>query len=265
LAIANFSVDNIKTSQPYSVLEDVFVPLYFFHRYQTEAVSKLIGGLEYNYAVKGGVQKVVKNVNGNIERKALQILLKTIDVNEIAIPKRLLNLFPPRAIGFNRTRESFKSKNGVAFDSYGAVATASEMTLELLFHKERVSRMLQHKSLDNDQLGLDEMIDVVVQNSFKKAYDDSYYQELQNVVNSEVLRQLFNLSSEKTTYSQINAIVNSKLNAIESYMKVKKSKGLQKIYEDELIKTIENFKKHPSNYKNIEALSIPDGSPIGME
>jgi hypothetical protein len=265
LAIDNFSVDNIKTSQPYSVLEDVFVPLYFFHRYQTEAVSKLIGGLEYNYAVKGGVQKVVKNVNGNIERKALQILLKTIDVNEIAIPKRLLNLFPPRAIGFNRTRESFKSKNGVAFDPYGAVATASEMTLELLFHKERVSRMLQHKSLDNDQLGLDEMIDVVVQNSFKKAYDDSYYQELQNVVNSEVLRQLFNLSSEKTTYSQINAIVNSKLNAIESYMKVKKSKGLQKIYEDELIKTIENFKKHPSNYKNIEALSIPDGSPIGME
>jgi len=52
-AIEKFSADNIKSSEPYSVLEDVFVPLYFFHRFQTEAVSKLIGGLDYNYATKG--------------------------------------------------------------------------------------------------------------------------------------------------------------------------------------------------------------------
>ncbi len=41
---------------PYSHLEDVFVPLYFLHRYQTEAVAKIIGGSEYNYAVRGPVQ-----------------------------------------------------------------------------------------------------------------------------------------------------------------------------------------------------------------
>ena len=28
-AISNFSKDNIRTNEPYSVLEDVFVPLYF--------------------------------------------------------------------------------------------------------------------------------------------------------------------------------------------------------------------------------------------
>src|SRR5690606_40417889 len=33
-AIANFSVDNIRSGEAYSTLEDVFVPLYFFHRYQ---------------------------------------------------------------------------------------------------------------------------------------------------------------------------------------------------------------------------------------
>ena len=36
-AIDNFSIDNIRTNEPYSVLEDVFVPLYFFHRYQADA------------------------------------------------------------------------------------------------------------------------------------------------------------------------------------------------------------------------------------
>jgi len=56
-AIDNFSIDNIRTGEPNSVLEDVFVPLYFFHRYQTEGVAKVVGGLEYNYAVKGDGQQ----------------------------------------------------------------------------------------------------------------------------------------------------------------------------------------------------------------
>ncbi|HER40294.1 MAG TPA: DUF5117 domain-containing protein, partial [Salinimicrobium catena] len=56
VAIGNFSEENIRENEPYSVLEDVFVPLYFLHRYQTEAAVKLIGGLDYNYAVKGGAE-----------------------------------------------------------------------------------------------------------------------------------------------------------------------------------------------------------------
>jgi hypothetical protein len=32
--------------------EDVLVPIYLFHRYQIEAVSKVVGGLYYSYAVK---------------------------------------------------------------------------------------------------------------------------------------------------------------------------------------------------------------------
>jgi PAS domain-containing protein len=51
-AMDRFSLDNIKKDDAYTSLEDVFVPLYFYHRYQTEAVSKMIGGLDYAYAVK---------------------------------------------------------------------------------------------------------------------------------------------------------------------------------------------------------------------
>jgi hypothetical protein len=35
-----------------AMLEDVLVPIYLFHRYQIEAVSKVVGGLYYSYAVK---------------------------------------------------------------------------------------------------------------------------------------------------------------------------------------------------------------------
>ncbi|WP_298781542.1 zinc-dependent metalloprotease [uncultured Polaribacter sp.] len=263
LAIKNFSTDNIKTNEPYSVLEDVFVPLYFFHRFQTEAAVKLIGGLDYSYAVKGDNQTIVKRVSGVTERIALQAVLKTISVNEIAIPKEKLYLFPPRAIGFGRTRESFKSKLGVAFDAFSAVETASEMTLELLLNPQRLSRLIAYKSLDNTQLGLEELLDELIIKSIKKTHKDFYYQELQNVINMKVLEQLFFASTLKNQYKQVNAIVDFKLSEIASFLKEKNSNGVQKIYDKSMIEMIEDFQKNPISFKKNSAPKIPDGSPIG--
>ena len=259
-SIKNFSIDNIKSNQPYSVLEDVFVPLYFLHRYQTDAASKLIGGLDYTYAVKGQKDIVVKRIKGNVEREALQQLLRTIDVNEIAVPKRLLALFPPRAYGYNRTRESFKSKSGVAFDPYGAVQTNVAFTLDYLFHPERVNRLLQHYNIDNSQLGLDEMLTTVIKNSFKKEYNDSYYNGLHNVVKKEILSNLFYLYNS-TIYFEGKAIVNEKINSIAMDLK-----NSDKVIDKEFLLLINDFKSNPSKYnKKPKALKIPDGSPIGMK
>ena len=262
-AIENFSIDNIKTNQPYSVLEDVFVPLYFFHRFQTEATVKIIGGLDYSYAVKGGKETVVKRVSGASERIALQAVLKTIAVDEIAIPKEKLALFPPRAIGFGRSRESFKSDLGVEFDAFGAVETASEMTLNLLLNSQRASRLIAHKSLNKNQLGLDELIDELITKTFKKMHKDSYYKELQNVINTKVLEQLFYLASNKNQYKQVNAIVDFKLNEIKSILESKNSNGVQKFYDIAMIKMIDDYKKNPTTFKKSKAPQIPDGSPIG--
>jgi hypothetical protein len=262
-AIDHFSVDNIKKNEPYSVLEDVFVPLFFLHRFQTEAAVKIIGGLEYNYAVKDGNQTVVKRVPGEIERNALQAVLKTIAVDEIAIPSEKLLLFPPRALGYGRTRESFNSKLGVEFDAFSAVETATEMTLNLLLNPQRASRLILHKSLDKNQLGLDELIDELIAKTIKKNHKDSYYQELQNVINNQVLEQLFNLAATENQYKQVNAIVFFKLDEIKLILQNKRSEGLQKIYDAAMIKIIEDFEKNPTSFKKSGAPQIPDGSPIG--
>ena len=263
-AIEKFSPDNIKSGQPYSVLEDVFVPVYFLHRFQVEAVSKVIGGLDYNYAVKGGNQMIVKRVSGSEERNALKALLKTIAIKTLAIPVSKLNLFPPRAIGYGRTRESFKSKVGPEFDPYSAVETSSEMSLSFLFHPQRASRLVLHKSLDKSQLGLDEVIDEVFKNSFKKSHKNKYHQELQNVVNSQVLNQLFGLGANQSNYKQVNAIVNYKLDELSNWLGSRKTKGVQKMYDTESLKSIKDFKKAPLKYKKVRSPKIPDGSPIGM-
>lgn len=264
-AIANFSADNIKINEPYSVLEDVFVPLYFFHRYQTEAVTKVIGGLDYSYATKGNNQIIVKRIDGKTERQALDAVLKTLEVQEIAIPKRLLELFPPRAIGYGRTRESFNSKVGVAFDPYGAVETASQMTLSLLLHPQRVNRLIQHKSMDQNQLGLDELLDKLIEASIKKIHKDSYFQELQNVINVQVLQHIFYLITFENSYKQVHAVANSKVREIEEFLNKKKVKAPQTYFHAELLKMIQDFRQEPEDFIKVNSPKIPDGSPIGQK
>lgn len=263
-AISNFSINNIKVSEPYSVLEDVFVPLYFFHRYQTEAVVKLIGGVDYSYATRGTTPSLVKYVDGTTERKALKTLLKTIDISTLAIGKDKFNLFPPRAFGYRRGRESFKSRVGVSFDPYGAVETASQLTLELLLHRERAARLVQHKSIDSNQMGLQELLSELVDHTIKRSYKDPYSQDLQNIINAEFINQLCGLGAEQKTYTQVQALAINELKSVKNYLSAKKSNGKQKIYDAQLIHMIDQFLTDPSKFKKSVAPKIPDGSPIGM-
>lgn len=262
-AIGNFSAKNIKEGEPYTVLEDVFVPLYFFHRYQVEAASKMIGGLEYSYAVKGDGQLIVKLVNPKLEKEALNSVLKAISVKTLKIPLELTALFPPRAFGYERSRESFKSKNGVAFDALNATSTAAEMVMQLLFHPERASRIIQQKAFSKNQLGLDKLIDAVVNSTFKVKYADSYDNEIQQSINNVVLQELLKLASNKKASFQVKSIALFKINQLKNWLENNKSEKLNAMYRSGYIAIIDNYLKNPTQFVVDKSPKIPDGSPIG--
>ena len=260
-AMSNFSVDNIRTNEAYSTLEDVFVPLYFFHRYQTEAVSKIIGGLDYNYAVKGDGQFAVKSINEEVQEQALKSILKTLDAEVVAVPKDKLDLFPPRAIGFNRSRESFKGRTGVSFDALSVAETAADMTLGLLLHPERASRLIQQKSLDKGQMGLKEVLGETIKETFDLSHRDAYEEEVQNTINFRVLYHIMNLAAHDDVHPQVNAIANEALKDLKTQLLASGKNGISV----EMVQRIDNFMKDPSKFKLIPVPQIPDGSPIGMD
>ncbi len=258
-AISNFSKDNIRSNEPYSVLEDVFVPLYFYHRYQTEAAIKTIGGLEYNYAVKGGRNTIVKTVSKKEQQKALTSVLKTVSAQELAIPQDKLALFPPRAHGYNRSRESFKSNAGVAFDAFGAVSTASDMTLSLLLHPERANRLIQQKAVDQNQLGLSDVLSQLSKLTLFSKEKDSYYAQVQMSVNYNVLKHLMNLAVSKKAIPQTKAIVQMELKKIRLQL----LKNIEDPNASYMVTMIDQFSKNPEKYEALPSPKIPDGSPIG--
>ena len=258
-AIQNFSADNIRNGEPFSVLEDVFVPLYFFHRYQTEAAVKLVGGLEYEYAVKGADNLNVKILDGNIQKKAIKEILKTLKAEEIAIPKEKLELFPPRAFGFSRDRESFKSNTDVAFDLLGAPATAAGMTMQFLFHPARAERLIQQKAVDKNNPGLEVLLQETVRNTIKSAYKDEYLNKVQQTVNFVVFKHLLNLAANDKSTSLVKSVTNAEIDGLQQWIQ-KNDTSVNR----EMLRTIKEFREHPEQFQlKMNIPKIPDGSPIG--
>lgn len=259
-AIENFGIDNIRSGEPLSVLEDVFVPLYFFHRYQTEAAAKVIGGIDYSYQVKGSNQTPVIVASAAVQKEALYELMNTLDAAQIAIPANKLHLFPPRSPAYSSGRESFNGKTGVAFDPLSALETSAEVTLGFLLHPERVSRLIQQKSVDNDQLGLEAVLETLWKATIDRNHSDNYLQQAQLVINFRVLTHLMNLASQERVPPQVTAIA---YDFIENKIQ-RLAKSSLNAYSNEMIRRWLTFKKDPSTFKVIDSPQIPDGSPIGM-
>ncbi|NNK23815.1 MAG: zinc-dependent metalloprotease [Winogradskyella sp.] len=258
-AIANFSNDNIKSYEPYSVLEDVFVPLYFYHRYQTEAASKVIGGFDYNYAVKDGDEFTTKPVEAVMQKETLEVLLKTISAKALAIPKNKLELFPPRAFGYGRSRESFRGQTGVVFDPFSAANTASDASLNFILNPQRANRLVLQKSIDNKQLSLEDVLNKLIDSSFKVKHSDAYLNEIQQQINTNVLKYMMNLATSNQSYFNTKAIVNKAIRDLaEGYLN---SDAVSMQY----VLMIKEFYEHPEKFKLQAAPKIPDGSPIGSD
>jgi hypothetical protein len=223
---------------------------------------KLIGGLEYGYAVKGEPGTEYKILEKGEQMKALLAVLETLNSQNLAIPEHLLKLFPPRAYGYSRSRESFKSNMGVAFDPLGAAATASDMTLRLLLHPERVNRLVLQNSLDSGNIELDELLHMLVVTVFD--FDghmenrSEYRKEIERTIQYITLQRLLNMVASPKIVPQVKATANNTIDLLERTL-INKGDTFSK----QLVKDIKEFREHPEKFKPIESPQIPDGSPIG--
>ena len=89
----NFLDNAIKLGEPMSSIEEVLVPMYLLHRYQIEGAAKVVGGLDYNYALKGDGQVVTKMLLADQQIKALNSLLSSINPKTCHFLKVSLKLF----------------------------------------------------------------------------------------------------------------------------------------------------------------------------
>ncbi|MBL0739776.1 zinc-dependent metalloprotease [Chryseolinea lacunae] len=268
VVLKNFGVNNIKPGAPMATLEEALVPMYFFHRYQTEACVKLIGGLNYRYALRGDGQPVTEMVAPAEQMKALDVLLKTIAPASLMFPEDLLKIIPPRPLGFDRHREVVKIRTELTFDALTAAESAADMTLSLLLHPSRAGRLVEYHARDEKQPSLESVLDKVIAATVKSASKNGYEGALQITVNNVLLDNLMTLSLDPDASNQVRAIAYLKVEQLRNWMtervKITANEDWRAHYTFALNR-IRTFQNNPEDYKREKLLTPPPGAPIGQQ
>lgn len=266
-ALNKFSESNIPTGAPMATLEDALVPIYLYHRYQLDGTAKLIGGLDYSYNLRGDAQSSPEPVAASKQKAALDAMLATLSADALRMADEIVALIPPRPIGYYGSRELFNSYTDPAFDPLGAAETAANMTAQLLFNPNRVARLVDFEARNAGNLGLDEMVDQVLNATWKADHADNYEAAVQRTVNFVVLYNMIQLAINEDASTQVRAVMHQKLKNLQAWLQTNASdsegSGWEAAY-NYAAKIIDDYENHPERIKSMPApLSPPPGSPIG--
>lgn len=262
--LKTFGLNAIPTGQPEALLEEVFVPLYLMHRYQVEATTKLIGGLDYNYKIKGDNQPRHKWVSAEDQKEALFALMYTISPNELEVPAHVLELIPPRPFGYGKNRETFISRTGPIFDPIAPAESIVDLTFSLIFDEGRANRLYLQKLQNSELPGLDDVLATIEKQLFAPQLPEGLKMEIKFMTEAKLVDHLIALAKSAEASNTVRAIVRGHLNELESKLDDRSTTGVAGMHANYLKDKIEAFLELPMELATQQPIKSPDGSPIGM-
>ncbi|MEO1576148.1 MAG: zinc-dependent metalloprotease, partial [Pseudomonadota bacterium] len=185
IALAAMGNATIPPDRPAATIEESLVPIYLLHRYQLQAVGKLIGGARFDYAPRSETPSVTP-VSDERQRAALDALLGTLAPEALRLPPSLLARLAPRPPGYAPTRELFAHPTGAAFDPAAPAASLAELCLDVLLDPTRAARLSR---VPAGQLDVDTLIDAVAYRTVGGDPADGGDAVIQRAVNVAVVRR----------------------------------------------------------------------------
>ena len=266
-ALARFGENAIKPGEPLAKMEDVLVPLYLLHRYETEATIKMIGGLDYRYNLRGDGQQMPTVVSKEDQKRALAAVLKTLSPATLTLPESLLKIMPPRPPGLRKTAESFPSQTGLTFDPIATAESAADLTLQVLFDPARASRIVQyHMREQPSSPSLREMMEAVSKTTAERIDGGhTMSSEVERAVEFRGLEWMFGLAVNPAASSQVRAIARSHINdLLKNWTGADRpTDSAEAIHRAAMIERIQEFQKDPTKFVPAKAVEAPPGMPIG--
>jgi hypothetical protein len=267
-ALERFGENNIPEGAPLATLEDVLVPLYMLHRYQVEAACKLVGGMDYTFALRGDGQTATQIVAPAEQRRALAAVLATLKPEVLALPERLLKMIPPRPPDFERGREHFRIHTSPAFDALAPAEAAAQHTLQFLFNPERAARLVEFHARYAENPGLEEILGGVLAATWKAPHEEGYQGQIADAVDMAVLYDLMELAANDHARDEVRAIARLELHELKELLNapVAGRHGLSDMAHVSFASwQIEQFEKDPKRFEVKPPAEPPDGPPIGDE
>jgi hypothetical protein len=263
-ALANFGEKNIPEGTPMHELERVLVPLYLAHRYQIEAVSKVIGGVEYTYAARGdGNATPNKMVDAGMQREALSTLLSTLDPEFLALPESLIEKIPPPPVGYSRGREHFNIHTGLTFDPIGAAESSANTSIMFLLNPQRLTRIIEQHARDASHMDIFELFDGLMNVVGAQNGQTAMEKEIGRMTEKLAVQHILNLAGDEGIMQQVAAAAMYQAKMLGERYNTTQTDPAQAAHYLYLANIIRNFFEDPSGFETPEIPAMPDGSPIG--
>ncbi len=202
-ALDNFSERNIRPGRPLATIEEVLVPIYLLHRYQIQAVAKLIGGQYFSYALRGDNQPAPVVVEPARQQAAIDALINALEPGILMLPQSLVDTIPPRPPGYQLGRESFARSTGVIFDQLSPAESAIGLTLDVMLNPQRAARMNAFHAGDASFPGFVAVLDALNEASWYMQRQSNMPGALQRMKNQQVLHAQMALAANTEASPQV--------------------------------------------------------------
>ncbi len=217
IALANFGPDALPAGAPLSDLRRVIVPVYLFHRYEVEAVAKTVGGVTFNYAVKGDGAPAARPVGAAAQRRAVAALLDTLGPKVLDMPDNLIDqLSVGRDGSADRQYDSevFASPSAPVFDISAAAGNAADITLGALLEPSRLGRVADQSARDSLALSLSELLSLASDRVFDDSRLSARQAQLRRVVRARLVVRLGAVLVDKAASADVVAQVRQALDRL---------------------------------------------------
>jgi hypothetical protein len=245
------------------LLEETLVPLYLGHRYQVEAAVKLVGGVSYEYNLRGDGRPLPAPLPAARQRRALAAVLATLSPSALTLPQQIAKLIPPRAFGYPRNRETFSSRTGATFDTLAPAESAANIALGLLLRPERATRLVEMHARDASLPAFEDVLDAVLAATWFASRATGAGAEVQRVVDSVALDHLFRLAADERGTGQVRAVAHDRLRALAARLKL--ARAGDKPHREYAVWRIEQFLRNPKEFAAPAPVEPPPGQPIGSD
>ena len=261
-AIQQFSEDAVKVGTPLAQLEDMLVPVYNYHRYQYEAVTKLIGGVNYQYSVRGDKNQIQPTILPNaMQQKALDAALACLAPSFLSIPENVLQLIPPRPPMYYGVGELFTKRTGLSFDALSPAEALVDFELSFLFNAERANRLVQNKARAGS-MGWDNVLDAILDKTWYAPTVSGMAGSVQLQTQQQTLSWLIGMSQSSDANFEVKSICANRLNKLKSKLtSLSISNPKLTAHYQYAISRIND----PEKITLPKPVVIPPGAPIGCD
>ena len=200
------------------------------------------------------------------QRKALALVLSTINAKELVIPENVLELMPPVASGYRSGRsELFTKRTSPIFDPVGAAEIAADLTVSGLLQQDRAARTLDQNAADKASPGFREVVDALIKATWGSAAPANAREaEIERGIESLVVTRLMELAADADARPQVRAVASDALRSLAASLKRRRSIGDAAAHDRSTVEDIERFLSRPYEpTKRTPPLATPPGDPIG--